>query len=135
MEMKLQGVLCVLFLLFAPAVWASVNINTADATALDALPGIGPAKAQAVLEYRQAHGPFRSVDELASVHGIGPRLLERLRPVLSLDGATTLPQTAARHTGHSHTAVPTGEERVVRYGSHGYILESGPQTNAFSLKD
>ncbi|MBU2855479.1 ComEA family DNA-binding protein [Acidithiobacillus ferrooxidans] len=135
MEMKLQGVLCVLFLLFAPAVWASVNINTADATALDALPGIGPAKAQAVLEYRQAHGPFRSVDELTSVHGIGPRLLERLRPVLSLDGATTLPQTAARHPGHSHTAVPTGEERVVRHGSHGYILESGPRTNAFSLKD
>ena len=135
MEMKLQGVLCVLFLLFAPAVWASVNINTADAAALDALPGIGPAKAQAVLEYRQAHGPFRSVDELASVHGIGPRLLERLRPVLSLDGATTLPPTAARHTGHSHTAVTTGEERVVRHGSHGYILESGPQTNAFSLKD
>ena len=133
--MKLRAVLCVLILLFAPAVWASVNINTADATALDALPGIGPAKARAVLEYRQAHGPFQSVDELASVHGIGPKLLERLRPVLSLDGATALPQTAARHTSHSHTAVPAGEERVVRHGSHGYILESGPQTNAFSLKD
>ena len=135
MKTGLRGFLCLLFLLFAPAVWASVNINTADAAALDALPGIGPAKAQAVLEYRQSHGPFKSVDELASVHGIGPKLLEHLRPVVSLSGDSVLPQKTARQAGHSHTAVPVGEERIVRRGSHGYILESSPQSNAFSLKD
>ena len=134
MKTGLRGFLCLLFLLFAPAVWATVNINTADAAALDALPGIGPAKAQAVLQYRQAHGPFKSVDDLARVRGIGPKVLERLRPVVSLSGDSALPQTSARRAGRSRAAVPMGEERVVRRKSHGYILESAPQNNGFSLK-
>ena len=61
---------------------ARLDLNTATASQLDALPGIGPVLAQRIVAHRLEHGPFRSVDELLSVHGIGPRLLERLRPAL-----------------------------------------------------
>jgi competence protein ComEA len=61
---------------------ALVDLNTATAAELDALPGIGPVLAGRIVEHRRLHGPFRSVDELLSVHGIGPHLLERLRPAL-----------------------------------------------------
>ena len=57
-----------------------VNINTADATQLDTLPGIGPVMAQRIIDYRNQHGPFLSVDELDNVSGIGPKTLEKLRP-------------------------------------------------------
>ena len=56
-----------------------VNLNTADATALETLPGIGPALAQRITEYRQQHGSFKTVDQLDEVSGIGPGLLEKLR--------------------------------------------------------
>ncbi|MFC4614288.1 ComEA family DNA-binding protein [Cellulomonas algicola] len=55
-----------------------VDLNTADVTALDALPGIGPVLAQRIVEHRAEH-PFTTVDELADVRGIGPALLETLR--------------------------------------------------------
>ena len=55
-----------------------VNINTADADTLaSALKGVGPAKAEAIVDYRQTHGPFQSADELASVKGIGDKLIEQ----------------------------------------------------------
>lgn len=56
-----------------------VDVNTASATALDALPGIGPALAQAIVEDRARHGPFPTVDALDRVPGVGPALVERLR--------------------------------------------------------
>ncbi|MCL5980857.1 MAG: ComEA family DNA-binding protein [Gammaproteobacteria bacterium] len=74
-----QTLLLWLALLFSPWANAAVNINTADGGALDSLPGIGPAKAQAIIAYRQAHGPFAQVEDLRQVPGIGPKLLERLR--------------------------------------------------------
>jgi len=59
-----------------------VDLNTADAAALDGLPGIGPVLAQRIVEHRDER-PFASVDELGDVPGIGPTLLERLRPLVS----------------------------------------------------
>ena len=58
-----------------------VDLNTADAAALDALPGIGPVLAARIVDHR-ADGPFTSVDELGDVSGIGPTLLERLRDLV-----------------------------------------------------
>lgn len=55
-----------------------VDVNTAGSAELERLPGIGPALAARILAYRQAHGPFASIEELAHVQGIGPKTLERL---------------------------------------------------------
>lgn len=62
-----------------------VHLNTANQTALETLPDIGPSKAQAILEYRTAHGRFSSIDELDNVKGIGEATLAKLRPYLTLD--------------------------------------------------
>jgi competence protein ComEA len=69
------------------AMAAKVNINTADARTLaEAIRGVGPAKAQAIVEYREAHGPFGSVEELEKVPGIGPATLRRNTGVLTVGG-------------------------------------------------
>ncbi|WP_020013900.1 helix-hairpin-helix domain-containing protein [Promicromonospora sukumoe] len=57
----------------------AVDINTADAAALEALPGVGPSIAQAIVEWRDTNGAFASVDELDDVPGIGPATLDELR--------------------------------------------------------
>ncbi len=56
-----------------------MNINTAGADELKALPGIGPAKAEAIVEYRKQHGNFKSVEELKNVKGIGDGIYNRLK--------------------------------------------------------
>jgi len=57
-----------------------INLNTATAEQLEAIPGIGPVLAQRIIEYRQTRGRFQSVDELLEVRGIGPKRLESMRP-------------------------------------------------------
>jgi competence protein ComEA len=61
-----------------------IDVNTATAEQLDALPGVGPTTAAAIVAYRQAHGVFHSVDELADVTGIGPAKLAQIRPHVHL---------------------------------------------------
>lgn len=63
-----------------------LNLNTADAATLQqALNGIGKAKAEAIVAYREANGPFTSVDELLEIKGIGNALLERNRDKLMVE--------------------------------------------------
>src|SRR5688572_8735913 len=61
-----------------------VNINTAASAELELLPGIGPALAGRIIAYRTEFGPFKTVDEIDSVKGIGPRILEKLRPLIKV---------------------------------------------------
>ena len=61
-----------------------VNINTADAVELAALPGIGPVSAGRIVAYREAHGPFRTVEDLLAVRGIGQKRLSSLRALVVL---------------------------------------------------
>jgi competence protein ComEA len=63
-----------------------VDLNTAGVTEFDALPGIGAARAQAIVTYRQANGPFRAVQELARVPGFGPAALGKLQGRLRVSG-------------------------------------------------
>jgi len=64
---------------------APLNINVADVVELQRLSGIGAVKARAIVDYRQAHGAFASVDELLEVKGIGKGLLQRNRALLTVD--------------------------------------------------
>jgi len=76
----------------APVHTDLININTATAGELaDALPGIGPAKSQAIVQYRERNGPFSSVDALVNVKGIGPATLKKIRALL-------LPQQSQEQT-------------------------------------
>ncbi len=59
---------------------ALININTSDATALEALPGVGEVTAAAIVQHRTENGPFATVDQLEDVSGIGPATLEEIRP-------------------------------------------------------
>jgi len=92
--MALAVVLAVMSVFGAQAVAAEggpgvVTINTASDAQLMLLPGIGPSKAQAIVEYR-AKKQFASADEIVKVKGIGPNLLARLRPYIVTEGQTTL---------------------------------------------
>ncbi|MFC4727840.1 ComEA family DNA-binding protein [Coralloluteibacterium thermophilus] len=78
--------------LFAlPAMAADkVDINSADAATLErVLVGVGPAKARDIVAYREAHGPFRSADQLAAIKGIGLATVDRNRDLISLGSAPT----------------------------------------------
>ena len=70
----------------ATVVPALVNINTATSAQLVALPGIGEVLANRIVAYRDAHGPFNSVDQLDDVDGISTSLVEQLRPLVTIDG-------------------------------------------------
>jgi competence protein ComEA len=59
-----------------------VNLNTATVEQLDALPGVGPVTAAAIVAWRETHGKFAQVDQLGEVDGIGPARLEKLRALV-----------------------------------------------------
>jgi competence ComEA-like helix-hairpin-helix protein len=63
-----------------------IDLNRASAADLDAIPGIGPALAQRIIDFRQAHGPFKQVEDLQEVSGVGPHNLAKLKPYLGLGG-------------------------------------------------
>ncbi len=67
-----------------------ININTATATQLEELSGIGPVKAGNIIQWRDFHGGFQSVDDLIQVSGIGPKTLERMRPDVSVGKMSSL---------------------------------------------
>lgn len=85
-----------------------VNIQTATAEQLQLLPGVGPSKAQAIVEYRERRA-FRRVEDIMRVRGIGRATFRRLRPMLTVDGPTTL-TAPVRATRASQEAADTEVE-------------------------
>jgi competence protein ComEA len=104
----MQRLLLALGLALCPLIaLAAVNINTATKDELVALPGIGPAKAQAIVDYRKAHGPFKTVEELKDVKGIGAKRFEKLKPDLAVTGPTstkTVGKSEPKASGTSRAA-------------------------------
>jgi competence ComEA-like helix-hairpin-helix protein len=109
--MSLQGnfrrlfssLLCLLILCCADAALAKkkppahpINLNSASATELQQVPGIGPSTASKILEMRKSYGAFKSVDDLLAIKGIGPKRLEKMRKYLTVGKA---PQTKKPSTG------------------------------------
>jgi len=64
-----------------------ININTANSEELQLVPGIGPATAEKILQMRKSYGPFKSVDDLRAIKGIGPKRLEKMRKYLTVGKA------------------------------------------------
>ena len=68
----------------APSSTELININTASATELDTLPGIGPTTAQKIIDYRQLNGPFLAKEDIVNVSGIGPGTYERIKDLITV---------------------------------------------------
>ena len=82
-------VLLLVTLLFSAFALAAVNINTATKEELDALPGIGPVKAQAIIDYRAKNGPFKTPEDIMKVPGIKEGEFGKLKGQISVSGAST----------------------------------------------
>ena len=74
-----------------PASTAPVNINTASAAELEGLPGIGAAMAARIVEYRQKNGPFKKIEDLMNVRGIGEKSFLKLKPLITAAPPRTEP--------------------------------------------
>jgi competence protein ComEA len=87
----------ILFFSFTVGAFAAVNLNTATVEQLEALNGVGPAKAQAIVDYRKKNGNFKTVDDLNNVPGIGDKTLAKLKPEITVSGtAPGVPAAAAK---------------------------------------
>jgi len=80
-----------------------VNINAASAAELQLLPRIGPAVAGRIVEFRDSHGAFKTVEELMRVRGVGEKTFELLKPYLATDGPTTLKEKVKASRGSKGT--------------------------------
>ena len=81
-------------LAYAGMALSAVNINSGTKEMLEALDGIGPVKAQAIIDYRKKNGPFKRLDELKNVDGIGEATFEKIRRDIALTGTSTMPKAA-----------------------------------------
>ena len=94
----MKKLLYVLFAWFVAVQWAfaAVNINTATEAELDKLPGVGPAKAKAIVEDRKKNGSFKTADDLKRVKGIGDKNFEKLKGEITVDGSAMTPKADAK---------------------------------------
>ena len=72
-----------------PAITGAININTASATEIEALPGIGAKTAALIVEYRQKNGPFKKIEELMNVRGVGEKNFLKLKGQITVAAAKT----------------------------------------------
>ena len=90
--------IALVLLVFSSFAIAAVNINTATKEQLDALPGIGPVKAQAIVDYRNANGPFKTPADIMKVKGIKEGEFAKIKDQIAVSGvtATAVPPTPAK---------------------------------------
>lgn len=115
---------CVFCLGLLPAVLAKkkppahpININTAGATELQQVPGIGPSTAQKILDTRKSYGAFKSVDDLLAIKGIGPKKLEKMRKYLTVGKPPTKKQSVSPQTAAAPTKPPPAKSPAKQTGT------------------
>jgi comEA protein len=84
-----------------------INLNTASSTELQEVPGIGPVTADKILKMRKSYGPFKSVDDLRAIKGIGPKRLEKMRKYLTV--AKPVPKKASQQPAKASPAKNNGQ--------------------------
>jgi competence protein ComEA len=87
-----------------------VNINTASATELETVPGIGPATAEKILQMRKSYGAFKSVDDLLAIRGIGPKRLDKMRKYLTIGKPAAASAAKPQKPVPSKTSAPTANK-------------------------
>ena len=126
------ALLAIGIMLLAPsaAYAALVNINTADAATLDTLPGIGPTKAAAIVDYRTENGPFAATADIQKVSGIGPSTFAQIEPFITVGDAVAAPSAAPALSSSASVAAdpPTvaanpSTRSVARGGSANALVE------------
>lgn len=93
--MKKLLLVIVAWFAFAVSAFAAVDINSASEADLQKLNGIGPVKAKAIVDYRAKNGPFKTVDDLEKVKGIGPGIVKKIRGDVTVGGAAPAPAAKA----------------------------------------
>lgn len=96
--MKKLLLILAMWLAMVGAALAQININTATKEQLEGIKGIGPVKAQAIIDYRSKNGAFKTVDDLDKVKGIGPATLKDVRSQVSVTGGSAPAKAEARST-------------------------------------
>ena len=128
--MKKVALALVVFLSISLNAIAGVNINTATQAELESLDGIGPIKAQSIINYRKKNGGFKSVDDLKQVEGIGNATLENLRKNISVSGPTTA--IAPKANKAVKAIKPTQDIKAV---GNEKAAESGKTADSKEVKD
>jgi comEA protein len=85
-----------------------VNLNTATSEQLQQVPGIGPATADKILKMRKSYGPFKSVDDLLAIRGLGPKRLDKMRKYLTT-GKSATPKPASQAAQSAKKPPPSSE--------------------------
>src|SRR5215210_4315121 len=111
---------------FAGLAQAAVNINTATQAELEKLHGIGASKAKAIVEYRTKNGPFKSVDDLDKVPGIGQGVLKDIRNDVTLSGPTDTSGMEA----HTKKSAAKGEKKATKPEAKPSEMTATPGTSA-----
>lgn len=98
--------LAAVMFLFSAMSFAAVNLNTATQAELESLQGIGPVKAKAIIDDRTKNGPFKSVDDLDRVKGVGMATIDKLRKDIAVSGSTKVSAApvAAKEAAAKETA-------------------------------
>ena len=107
--MKMLFLILVMLVAFSGAAVAAVNINTATKEELTSIKGVGEKRAQDIIDYRTKNGPFKTVDDLEKIPGVGPGLMKRIRSQVSTSGKTMIDKPAQKTTQTTKSTAKAAE--------------------------